>query len=965
MRALAGVFAAGLLAGCQFDGRIPEGVVVRCEADLHCPSGQKCVDGTCAVPVAPDLTPLELTAGSVATRLLPRFGNPLAEPTALGPLVDLDVTFALTGQPRRPLGVRATDALGCDFAAPTRLRCGLGVGSVDGQASVTLILPQPDGGAVDVLLGDAVPVQVTAPALQLTGGNGPRQRRMAFGPDKGTTLTSGPGLAPPRTWFSIREGDAELLRVLPTEDGALDAGLPGRTSVAAQLSVIDVAGNRSAWLPVDAITWVGSLHETARDSDYPNPLALRLYPVAPEGLEAQTGPGQLVVEEDGVGTADGRGPTIAGQPVLRWLSYPSGSGFSIATPALAWDEYLNVFRSLDQRFDGRAWTDEVLRDAEGDGNPTGLDFAWFDLAHRRVLGTASGALWARQQDSWVRLDAGATLWPVHFFDARRRIAWHCSAHLDDGGAECVSLDEDLAPRTLRPSFAGLVESFSTVAAYDEARELAYFFGGELSDGGVGRGGVLSTVDGGVAPWVAAARSAAWAQVDPHTGDVLLGNVLLVDGGQWSVLRVRRDGGVQGYATEHDVSGNVALWPGHDALIGSSNVQTAALDLSTLQTRLLRTPPRQGFWGAACSDARCVAAGTIGDVEWRGDEVLPLATNLGTTGAQLAWHPGLQRFTAYEPGDAGVIFVLEDGGWVPRSFGATDGKVTRFAPFEDGVVFGGLRGLSVRRPGRPSVDMPVLDAFGNSANVRQWSVAPTLDGGSVWLATFPSFCSDCPFVNTSLVAAFGAPPWTSEPGGGSAKGTLAHDDALDRTRWIAVEPLGLSVRGPAGWSREPFVTLGGGPSFTLPTGELWARYEPAAARTHVFAGSTRVLELDGAQRPAAVLTVPVAVLQRRPGERLTVVRLLVVGGAQSGGASEVPLAQLFVGGRWASLPLASALGTTPLRYEASGSAELEVQLERTRSVAFRLTPRGTNGRTPAALSLDDVRVELEWRSQGGP
>lgn len=468
-----------LCAGCAFDASTPSGLAIRCATDAECRPTQRCQQGLarCVEGAAYDDTAPGLTSASLLLR--PDFGNPLSQPTALGPNSTLELRLVAT----EPLAAVArvtgrgpdgpADWLVCvgTEESPTtslqRCRVTAAVGTL--TLSLEAALVDRATNAALVTLPEPLRIDTTTPP--------------ALAPRGGLLLRTSP-------WGDAETADTPSLRVLQNAtalpdvrrlrftrgplvigevdvvDGGFDTAELSRSDEALPVGVtpIDGAGNAGPVTALEDERWVASFANKVAEQDFPNPHRFQVTRAASEALE-----GYPVTERgarDGVDSPGGRSVEVVGAASWRNVRVGQGPDGYLGFAAAGFDprrSRLVTFGGLrgtepgvsDQTWEwnGSDWRQQQPIDPESDGNPEGrLGAAFAFEPRRRVLVLAGGTstsvlsdVWAWNGRSWRRLAplpeprAGGVMW----WDARLAALVYSGGSTNQGPSLSTwALDDD-------------------------------------------------------------------------------------------------------------------------------------------------------------------------------------------------------------------------------------------------------------------------------------------------------------------------------------------------------------------------------------------------------------------------------------------------------------------------------------------------------------------------------------------
>lgn len=1025
-----------VLPGCVFDASVPDGVTVRCSANTECPPGYVCrvAQRRCIPGSADDTTPPAVVDGSVLAAVVPARENVLPAPTALGPNGSLRLAFSSTEELALDPEILTSAPLACTRTALTGDAWVFGCaipqsGSSDGPVSLRARLVDLAGNEAVAELGVTVELDQVAPAAPDTATEGQIvYLREPWGTESsdgkpGWRLRGAPGAVEGGALVLVRSGDSILARAPAQSDGSFapfsvsSADLEGFEVAAA-----DPAGNLSDWVRVRDVEWVATLGGKEPGRLFPNPNRLELFTA--HGPRLDRADGVERGEADGIARVDGLGPSVQG--AASWISLNPVVAIPHYWSVGAWDEararlvvwggvpipqelLLSTFPPAVREFDGRGYFAPPVIDLEGDGSPEnrlGASFAYsarrggavlFGGRHRSTFTVWHQDCWLWNGVSWKRLPEGpsARRDAVFFYDTRRDL------FVLLGGSDSAGVRGDgwvLKPGGWAAWDGGLPPArHLAAAAWDEARGVAWLFGGKGADGGVLDDLWQYGVDG-------------WRQLDAGLGPgPRAGAKLAVD-----TLRGRAVlfGGTD--ATSALVADPLWEWDGArwsrpmpDAGPTARTDHLLTFDPVNAQTILLGGSPQPEVWGwtgaaweqlAAARRAKNFSAAA--ELACGSGQPICLAAAPGGEGVVLdrfgwadapastrspvpTWEASSGRFLAVEndtpaaPTDAGrTLWFDQDAGWIDLGLPPLRLLVPALAGGPDAVFLFPVDGTAevlVRRAAGPWVPGPALPEA-----LTQFSAAATPDGG---VLVSGRVARDGGSYNATYRLVGGA--WTALP----VRPPLVRERIVFDERRERVLALGggqglLPGSGqvfslePSGWSEVPLSDPEGDGS---PVPRLFgaAAWNPLRERTYFGLGlnivSTGVqvfsdtweLEFDR-HRPSAVFhaaidfaAIPAAAAPRRLTLHAVAGATSEVGHVRTPGVT----AAIFHLGRWRPLGSNGAPpvdGGAPVEGVETDPAALESLLRSGPELHLGLLPNGENGRDGAGLQLDYVELRVRYR-----
>lgn len=1002
------MLALGLCAACTFKSELPSGTEFYCTRDADCPADTACqrTRQRCVPSAALDLTPPALVPGSEVVRIKPGPGNPLTAPAAATFGSTVELAFSVT-EPLASITLAAAQCgAACAGPAPSGtgyvITCSLPAGStpVEGPCALSVSLFDLEGNEGSGSLAPFV-IDATAPAPPDTATPGRVVfRRVPWGVDGGPATESvigAPGAASQAVQVILRSNG--LVRgVLPVGTaGDFSASLSPLGVVELEVAAVDGAGNTSAFAAVRDGEWVATLGQQALG----NPHRLEGYSVAGETIARRD-----AVEfdaRDGLAVADGVGPSLAGG--LRWRrgEFTPGQlylgGRSVFDPAhgkvvnfggaiISSTGIGNTFvfgNTATNQWVGTGWESELAADPEGDGQPTprGGHVMVYDPTRRVVVlhggtdyssanSTAARDTWAWNGESWRRLTDGPPLTGATAFWSTRLSKMVVSGGSATPSGSVLTTTWTFDGRRWEELDAGFPARPRATSVWSPAEGAGLMFAGgselwrfELDH--------WEAIDAGVAPPFAPTSTLLWNSERDAVWLVQSNSIWEWSGAQWSFVT---DAGPSGEQFAYDgrraqlIGVSAQFDPATTRVMTDAGVATLDAGLSVAEL----AP------AVACDESlggcvRVVSGGVyqLDPSGWRRRGSAPVAAPLAleafgggalavmreSDGGLAAWDvspalgftrvadpPGATgafgfAITSLTPWSGELLLTQYDGtnaswngtSWSPRPAFATGGAPATVGPLSDGGVC-----LSVH----PIVIDPIAAYnYGADLSVRS-ATGPLLAGaGSMMLdperGTTFHYGGLAPEVSSAFLA---------QVDGG----------------WVPVR-----VGFPDG-ARSPGARYG-------PT----MRFDPVNRRGVLVGGATAfavsstnalrdtwLLETAN-ERPGAVFRVSNAALGVAPAHVTGLAVLAVSGGSSElgdGGVGAGTRTALWSDGRFQVAPTESAAGTpqqpAPTVLEVTDRRVLERLLLGQPEVLVGVTPRGTNGKGVATLTVDYVELTVRYR-----
>ncbi len=432
--------AALFLTACSFASKVPASANISCADDGECPPGLRCQAGTHRCVQADRLDDVSPAIVRAEVTLTPTFGNPLANPTALGLSSTLELRLTATEPLDTAPGVTVTVAgeastlvvcTGQQTSATTsQHRCGVtALRSLESSASLVVTL-------TDLAKNEATLTLATPFTIDTNPPSPPEERGallVATSPwgDAETGFRPSTRVLPSRPLPGVRQllfrkGGVQLGTATLDDAGTFSPVelLRADDQLAVEAASVDEAGNVSDFVALGDEVWMATFKGKVANQTFPNPHRLQVTRAIGRAIEGF--PFEERGERDGVVTDGGTELEVEGAGT--WLNLrPGGApGGSSGLASVGLDPLRSrivafggariegselTVSAETWEWNGRDWRERQPVDPESDGNPEGRAAAASTWDPSRRAFVIAGGLaveplndvWAWNGSSWKRL----------------------------------------------------------------------------------------------------------------------------------------------------------------------------------------------------------------------------------------------------------------------------------------------------------------------------------------------------------------------------------------------------------------------------------------------------------------------------------------------------------------------------------------------------------------------------------